>query len=188
MSEPNTSYKIKSDATISFAKAYLIAILFLFVVGIIYWLPYFLIWKNISVQNTLHDNATVIIYFLIIFIGVVLHEMLHAFGFIYFGKVNRKQIQFGFNWKAVSAYAHCKEPVTAMIYRKAVILPGIILGLIPCLLGIALNFFWGSFYGFIMLVAAGGDLAILIAIRSVPSDTKVLDHPTKAGCYILEAE
>jgi hypothetical protein len=37
-----------------------------------------------------------------------------------------------------------------------------------------------------MTIAAGGDLAVLLAIRQVSGSAWVRDHPTKAGCQILK--
>jgi hypothetical protein len=35
-------------------------------------------------------------------------------------------------------------------------------------------------------LAAGGDAAVLWAVRRVPGTSKVLDHPKKVGCQVLE--
>jgi hypothetical protein len=37
-----------------------------------------------------------------------------------------------------------------------------------------------------MLVTAGGDLAVFLAVRSVPSGARVIDHPTAPGCHVLQ--
>ena len=37
-----------------------------------------------------------------------------------------------------------------------------------------------------MLAVAGGDLAAVWAIRDVPGEVLVLDHPQRVGCRITE--
>ena len=41
-------------------------------------------------------------------------------------------------------------------------------------------------YGWAMLAVAGGDLAAVWAIRDVPGEVLVLDHPQRVGCRIME--
>jgi hypothetical protein len=37
-----------------------------------------------------------------------------------------------------------------------------------------------------MVMAAGGDLAVLLATRGVPATATVRDHPSKPGCEVLK--
>jgi hypothetical protein len=76
-------------------------------------------------------------------------------------------------------------PLPASRYRVAVALPGLLLGLIPTVAGIALQSEELTLYGAIMLVGAVGDMLILWLLRSVRGDTLVLDHPTRAGFQIV---
>jgi hypothetical protein len=115
---------------------------------------------------------------------IVMHELLHAAGFILLGRVQRSAIRFGFQWKTVTPYAHCSVPVAAGQYRMAVALPGLLLGLVPCIIAVTIGSGWLLIWGVLMSMAAGGDVAILWAIRTVDRDAPVLDHPTKAGCLV----
>ena len=63
-------------------------------------------------------------------------------------------------------------------------LPTLVLGVIPGLLGLLLGNFLLAFWAVIMLVSGSGDLAILWAIRPVPGDAIVRDHPSRAGCLV----
>jgi hypothetical protein len=75
--------------------------------------------------------------------------------------------------------------MTARAYRTAVLLPGIILGVLPAIVGLLIGSFWLTLFGAIMVMAAGGDLAVLLAVRDVPATAIVRDHPTKPGCEVL---
>jgi hypothetical protein len=118
---------------------------------------------------------------------VVAHELLHALGFLVFGRVERRAIRFGIQWKTITPYAHCGVPVTARVYRAAVALPGLLLGILPCIIALTFGSGWLLIWGALMTMAAGGDAAILWAVRSVPGPLLVSDHPTRAGCMVIAA-
>lgn len=67
-------------------------------------------------------------------------------------------------------------------------MPGFMLGILPYFLSLILgdgNLFW---FSLIHTSAAGGDWLILWLIRNVKNGTLVEDHPTNAGCYVIEPE
>lgn len=121
-------------------------------------------------------------------IGVPLHEFLHAVGWVYFGKKSFKEIKFGFQWKTITPYAHLTVPVQAWGYRMGTVLPGLILGLLPYLLGLVSGNGWLAALGLFFVFAAGGDLLALWVIRMVKNQTLVIDHPSQVGCLLLESE
>ena len=105
---------------------------------------------------------------------------------VIFGHKPFSAIRFGFQWKTFTPYAHLKEPVEVTAYRIGGFMPGFILGILPFVLSLLLgdsNLFW---FSLIHTAAAGGDWLILWLIRSVEKGLLVEDHPTKAGCYVLE--
>ncbi|MHA2611597.1 MAG: DUF3267 domain-containing protein [bacterium JZ-2024 1] len=120
--------------------------------------------------------------------GFVAHELLHAVGFLAFGRIPRRAIKFGvhWSWQVIMPYCTCSVPVPAYIYRIAVLLPGIVLGVLPALLGIILKEANMTFWGALMFAGAGGDFTILWLIRSVPASALVRDHPSEIGCEILD--
>jgi hypothetical protein len=120
--------------------------------------------------------------------SMVVHEGLHALGFVWVGGVGKTAVSFGMNWRAFTPYAHCREPLTATAYRLCVALPGLVLGLLPGLLGLLLGNAPLLLFGGWMLVAAGGDVAVLWATRHVAAAARVRDHPTQAGCLVLQPE
>jgi hypothetical protein len=70
-------------------------------------------------------------------------------------------------------------------YRIGVILPLIVTGIIPLIVGVASRngtLTWLSAYA---ISAAIGDLIVLWVIRAVPGHSRVIDHPSQAGCYVL---
>jgi hypothetical protein len=125
--------------------------------------------------------------FLVIFlVGVMIHELIHGISWAFFGNKPLRSIQFGFQLKMITPYAHCKEPMKVNAYRWGTIMPGLVLGLLPALIGIVTG--WGAWltFGLIFTTAAGGDMLVLWLLRGVAAGKQVEDHPSQAGCYVLE--
>jgi hypothetical protein len=117
--------------------------------------------------------------------GIVVHELLHAAGWMWTGKLAREAIRFGVQWKTLTPYAHCTLPLPVSAYRAGTLLPGLVLGIVPGLLGALLGNFFLVALGFVFTAAAGGDFLILWLLRGVSPEAMIEDHPSKAGCYVL---
>jgi hypothetical protein len=117
--------------------------------------------------------------------GVLAHEGLHALGWKVWGRLRWADIRLGFQWKALMPYAHARVPMTARAYRLGAALPGMITGVLPVLaaliVGLPVVLLLGAFF----VTAAVGDLMVIWAIRRLPADAKVLDHPSLPGCLVL---
>ena len=123
-----------------------------------------------------------------ILLGIVVHELIHGISWVMFGRKPFSAIQFGVQWKSLTPYAHLKEPVDVNPYRIGAFLPGLLVGILPYFLSLASgdgNLFW---FSLILTSAAGGDWLILWLIRDLKQGTLVEDHPTNAGCYVIEPE
>jgi hypothetical protein len=58
---------------------------------------------------------------------------------------------------------------------------------VPFVSGLALGDALVAKLGSLMVLGAGGDIAVLLALRKVPPATRVMDHPSRPGCYVLPA-
>jgi len=126
-------------------------------------------------------------YFLpLLFIAGFLHELLHAGGFYYFGKVKRSDLKLGIIWKYLTPYAHCKVAVSVRAYRIALLLPYMILGIIPVILSFLFRFVWLNVFGLVFCLVAGGDLLVFWLIRKVPASELLKDHPSLCGCESVD--
>ena len=177
---------IAYEATVSMTWANLMSLVMLPLAFGLFWLPYSWLWNTwpfISFfELSLGGTLTVILVFAL---SILVHELLHAIGFRLAGGVPFNQIKFGFSWAGLAPFAHCQEPLRASAYRLAVLLPGLGLGILPGLLGVALQRPLLVMWATLMLLAAGGDAAVLWAVRRVPGTVRVLDHPKKVGCQVL---
>jgi hypothetical protein len=73
-------------------------------------------------------------------------------------------------------------------YRLGGVMPLLVLGILPSLIGIGIGNGWFMFFGFLFTIGAGGDMLVLWLIRGVRSGQLVEDHPTQAGCYLIETQ
>jgi hypothetical protein len=120
-------------------------------------------------------------------LGVVAHEVIHGLAWVAAGRLPWREVRFGFQVKTLTPYAHARVPLTARAYRIGAMMPGLLLGLGPALLGVATAGGAPACFGLFMTVAAGGDLAILWLLRGLPSTALVQDHPERAGCLVVKA-
>ncbi len=172
----------KRDLSISMARANVI-VLFISIPVVILQ---FVVFIGLHGIDNLKPSWNTLLLIAAILLGVVIHELIHGLGWVIFGRKPFSAIKFGFQWKTFTPYAHLKEPVEVNVYRLGAFLPWFILGILTYFLSLILgsgDLFW---FSLIHRSAAGGDWLILWLIRSVKTGMQVEDHPTNAGCYVLE--
>lgn len=127
--------------------------------------------------------------FLLTLLGFVLlmvaHELVHAVGWAFFGRLPLRAIRFGVDRKTLSPYAHVPLPMPARAYRIGAALPLFITGVVPWLLALLTGSGVLAALGALLISGAAGDLFVLWIIRDVPANARVIDHPTNAGCFVL---
>lgn len=133
------------------------------------------------------DGGSTWIFLLLVSTAIVAHEGLHGLAMVLCG-VPPREVRFGFQPGRGLAYATTARPLPARHYRFACALPLVVLGLLPLAVGLACGQHLAARLGAVMVALAGGDVAILLALRGVPPDSKVVDHPSEPGCYVLPAE
>ncbi len=173
----------KHDLSISMARANVV-MLFISIPVFIVQFAVFLLSQDVE-----HIGLTFnpVLLAIAVILGIATHEFIHGFSWMIFGHKPLSAIKFGFQWKTLTPYAHLKEPIEISVYRTGTFMPGFILGIVPYILSLLLddgNLFW---LGLIHTAAAGGDFLVLWLTRHVKRGTLVEDHPTHAGCYVLEA-
>jgi Putative zincin peptidase len=163
--------------TLSAADANVLALGVLFVSGVLFIGAHAWYWDNLTLPNPWGLCAA-------FFAGLFVHEGLHGLGFL-LGGARSSEVKFGIAWSKLMLYTSCRVPLSARAYRVAVALPGVVLGLLPALVGLALGWWTWTLFGIFMIGPAAGDAAVLWAIRAVPGKTRVVDHPTEVGCQVL---
>lgn len=175
-------YKVR-DATVSLVTANVVAIPLMLVVGLVFLAVYGWIWGWAALGLALERSLGAWRFWVAAVVGIVVHEGLHALGWVLTGGLSWREISFGV--KDFTPYAHAERPMRLSSYRVGAALPGVLLGLLPWLLSLLLGsgvlMVWGAFF----TVTAAGDALILWLIRRAPSDALIRDHPSRAGCEVL---
>ncbi len=177
----------KTDHSISMGKANFYSLPIVIFSIVILIVPYLLIWGKISLyKGFIYTYLNLKVLIPVLLLGAFLHEILHGLSFLIFGKLNIKQIKIGFQWKTITPFAHCKVPVKAWIYRIALIVPALLLGIVPAIIALIAGTGWLIIYGIIFTIVGGGDFLTVWIIRKVKKDQLVQDHPRNCGCWVYE--
>ncbi len=174
--------EVKRDVSISMSEATGKSLLIAIPIAILQAIPFFLLHG----LPTLPANTNMTMYGFVLLFGILLHELIHMFAWALFAKKPLSSFKLGFQWKTLTPYAHCKEPMDIRPYRIGSYAPGLLLGILPWLTSLFTGDILLFLFGFLYTTAAGGDFLILWIIRSIKPNTLVEDHPTNAGCYIIE--
>jgi hypothetical protein len=177
----------KTDLSISMERATVYSLLFALPIGFLLGWLYTLRWGFEKLRFGFDIFFGGLFDFLLVFIlGIIVHELIHGITWMIAGNKPFSAIKFGVLWKSLTPYAHCKEPLQVNAYRIGAAMPAILLGLLPAVTAILNGNGWAIVFGIVFITAAGGDMVILWLIRNVEKNKFVEDHPSKAGCYVLD--
>jgi len=185
------------EISVPMEEVYRIALIMLPVIFLLYAVPFLIFWfrpfmnsipeffRSVFSEGGFHVLWPYLIKGITALVaGIVLHELLHALGWLPFTKRGLRSFRFGIKMPEMAPYAHCTESLPVNGYRTGILLPGIVLGLAPAIYGIIKgNFLWLCF-GMFFTWAASGDMIMFWRIRKFKSQTLVMDHPQKLGCFI----
>jgi len=175
----------KKEITMDAGEANVKALVFIPPILFIFGLPYALIWGN-KIANGFMDVALngIFLTLLVLFLGVILHELIHGLFWSFFLKNGFRSIKFGVMWKFLTPYCHSKEPLKLKHYRIGAIMPAIILGFLPALISLYTGNFGLFIFGVFFSIAAGGDLLMIWILYHENRNIWVQDHPDKIGCFV----
>lgn len=118
-------------------------------------------------------------------LGMVAHELIHGVSWTLVGRMPLSTVELGLQWRTLTPYAHCKGSLSIQAYRIGMVMPGVLLGLLPSIVGIVIGSAWMLVFGALFTTIAGGDFLVLWLIRKVGAGALVEDHPTRPGCRVL---
>ncbi|OQR53990.1 DUF3267 domain-containing protein [Bacillus sp. CDB3] len=129
---------------------------------------------------------TVLLFIIAMIVLVCIHEAIHLIGFRYIGGVPWSELKWGVNWKLGVAYAHSKKAITVKQMKKVLMLPFLPTGILPIVLGLAMNDQAISFLGILLTAGCIGDIALYQKVSKFPDDAQVIDHPSKPQFTVYE--
>ncbi|WP_299702358.1 DUF3267 domain-containing protein [uncultured Pontibacter sp.] len=182
------------ELSMTAAEANVRALVFIVPILLIYGVAYLLVWpeqffsQNLGELVRVHRDLLLIspMLMLVVFVlGAIVHELLHGLTWAIFCKNGLKSIKYGVYWKMLTPYCHCKEVLPLKQYVIGGMMPGLVMGLLPALAGIAMGHFLLFLFGLFFSMAAAGDLLILWMLRQQHASDLVQDHPDKIGCFVF---
>ncbi len=175
------------DLSISTLKANLLAPLVAFPIGGVLGAAFGLVWgaerltDAFEVAFAAQPGRSLLVFVA----GILVHELLHGIGWVVASGKGWGPVSFGFQLRTLTPYAHIEEPISVRAYRIGTALPGVVLGLLPWLLGMLIGGGLFHLFGMLFAMLASGDLMVLWLLRRVRPDQQARDHPERAGAYVF---
>lgn len=174
------------EYTMHMGAVNLIALLLIIPASAVILIPYILIWDIQSLQAGLRALDGYIVLLLVG--GILVHELLHGITWGFYAPNGSRAIKYGVQWKALSPYCHCADPLKVKHYAIGAAMPLIVLGLLPAIIGIVTGSGGVLAFGLFFTWAAGGDIIALYMLRNLDRDALVFDHPEKMGFLLAVSE
>ena len=183
------------DRTLSIDQLIKIAGRWLPMMTLLTFLPYILIWGLPNLPHwggfwsgLLSALMWTLIGLAVYAISALVHEGLHVAAMIIVARVPLHSLSFGMRLSEGVLYVHSDQPMTATSYRVVLMLPAFVQGILPAAVGTVLGLGWLVIYGYIMIVSAIGDFAVLHLIRGHGPKAIVRDHPSDIGFQLYRPE
>jgi hypothetical protein len=160
------------------------AIIFLALVFIGFFIPFYFIWD----YQSLRIGFTLFLKYLLLLLVpiIIVHEGLHGIIWAISAPSGFRTIKFGFNMVMLSPYTHCNEPLKKWKYIAGAMAPFIITGIIPAIYAfLAGNGFWLFLAAFCTWSSAGDILSCCHAFKA-DANAYILDHPDNLGFYVID--
>ena len=182
--EMETQGYLCRDLTINIKKANIFAILLLIPLFIIGYGAYYLVNRTIG-----FGGFNMWFFFVGYLVLGVVHELIHGLFWSLFTPHRFKDIEFGIMRPSYNPYCTCLVPLKKTQYLIGTAMPLVLLGILPMLIGIAVQNTNVLFLGIVMTDGAAGDILIihrLLSYKSSAGEITYMDHPTEAGGVVFE--
>ena len=177
--EPRADRKV-AEVRVSKLAANLVA---LPVAGVIVGATVLLAWSLTGPLELRPSDAWQYLLFLVL--ATVVHELLHAWAIRRWGKVPAGAVKFGFHWKALMPYFHCRVPVRMAAYRAATLFPLRVTAPVSALALLAFPSLGVAAGGGVAIAACVGDVWTFAKLRRFDGNCLVVDHPSEIGCDVF---
>lgn len=139
-------------------------------------------------DSTLHWALNLLIFPIVLILGLLFHEILHAIAWIPFASKGLKSIRMGVLKETMTPYCHCNEPLRIKHYLIGALTPAFVLGVLPLIFAFITGYLPVFIFGLLLWVGATGDFMIThYLLKENDLDAWVQDHPSEPGYYILKS-
>lgn len=176
----------KHDLTVSILQANIIAFIIMLPFVMFFGYLYFRINSTVNFVITIYSAF---MFFLVLIILVVFHEVIHGLIWGIFANKHFRSISFGVIRKSLTPYCTCDEPLKKWEYIIGAAMPTLILGFGIATSSIFLNSQQLFLLSLIMIFGGGGDFLIIMKIilhKVLGRDTIYYDHPYECGVVVFE--
>ena len=139
--------------------------------------------------NPLKQDYNGLVFIVAMLAGIVVHELIHGLTWAMFMEKGWKSIEFGVIWEYVTPYCTCSEPMKKGPMLLAGIMPTVVVGFLPAVLGIILGEPVLIMFSIVHIMGGGGDMMIILNIlkyRTKAKEVLFLDHPYEIGTIVFE--
>lgn len=144
-----------------------LAIVLFFILGIAMYLI------GVDYNDIIEYNMVML--FVLLFLWLMLHEVLHGIGFNLFKEVKFKNIVFGMALEKGVFYCMCKQKISKKVIFTSLLFPVTTIGIITLILGILFNNDLLIYLSIFNIVGSIGDIVMSIYFCRCPNDVIYLD-------------
>ena len=141
-------------------------LLFLVIVVVMYLVKY-------NFQEIVEYNMFIL--FILLFLWLMFHEVLHGIGFALFKEVKLSNIVFGMALEKGVFYCMCKQKISKKVIFTSLLFPVTIIGIFTLILGIIINNSLLVYLSIFNIVGSIGDIVMSIYFSRCPGDVIYLD-------------
>lgn len=145
---------------------FLAILLFLFIGGMVFVVSNF---------YPLLMHFDLITLFLLMFLWLVFHEILHGIGFVIFPEVNFRNITFGMLLERGIFYCMCKQKIGKKTIMVSLLFPVLLIGILTFVIGMYWHHFEIVYLSILNIVGSVGDLVMFCYFLKVPWNIQYLD-------------
>ncbi|MEO4055358.1 DUF3267 domain-containing protein [Solibacillus sp. CAU 1738] len=157
------------------------------------WLTIILMIIFFILNSLIHQHFTIrfsfldtIIFSLAYIVLIALHEAFHLIGFMIFGNVKYKELDYGVNLKLGIAYATTSKPLRNKAMKRALLLPFWTTGVIPSMIGFYIDSTMLVLLGAVLIAGAVGDFYMYKELKKFTDDALVKDDPKLPKLYVYQ--
>ena len=176
----------RQDLSLNMVKVNLIGPLLTAPIVILFAVLHFQINGGRTSINLALGNAIAMMVALLLL--AVVHEAIHGCTWALFAENHWKSISFGVMWDMLTPYCTCKDPLEKRQYIIGTLMPGILIGVIPSALAVAMNNSYLWILGIFMILGACGDLMVVMKLlKNAPKEGHAIyiDHPYECGLVMF---
>ena len=129
----------------------------------------------IEYQDSYTISLSMTNLFILMFVWLIIHELLHGLGFAIFKSVKKENITFGMFLEKGVFYCMCKQNITKKVILTSLLFPITIIGILTLIIGMIINNYELVFLSILNIVSSIGDIVMTIYFLRCPNDIIYLD-------------